>query len=237
LEHHILLHLYAGSESLIEELINLGIMDVDGDFISISFLNEQWTSKETQKQVNIINGKKGGRPKKQNETENKPNGFSFANQNDNRNESHIEYNKSKVEVELKIEEDNSVFEEEKSTMINALVSHFGFEEDKYYPQKRIILQFVGVLYSNNQQAHFIEQFQNYHNYKTLSKEKLHNFSGLIGTPAMRFENSSWNSENCAQQIINFNKANKTVSSFQKTNDVFEQLRQMKKQQRNGNTEV
>jgi len=106
-------------QNLINELFNLEILKADENYLSISFLNEQWSSKETQKMVNAINGKKGGRPKKQNQIEanfnqnktdsvldvvnnyeNKPNGFIFENPNiTNIEKSKEEYSKVKESKE------------------------------------------------------------------------------------------------------------------------------------------
>ena len=237
---------YAGSEPLIEELINLGIMDVDDDFISISFLNEQWTSKETQKQINIINGKKGGRPKKQNETENKPNGFSFANQNDNRNETHIEYNKSKVEVEVNTEdlgfEDFTLLDEDlkekKSELINLICEKYGYVEMRFANKQKLVMAYVStVIKSIEDYDYFIDNVNCYIEYKKLSEEKHHGFDGLYGTQAERFEDGALQKENWRQKLINHQLYQKPKSTFEKTNDVFEQLKDLKRKQRNGNTEV
>jgi hypothetical protein len=65
----------------ISQLIESKIIKVIDSNVSISFLNEQYQSKEVQKITNKINGLKGGRPKKE-ETENKPNGLNFANRNE-----------------------------------------------------------------------------------------------------------------------------------------------------------
>lgn len=65
----------------ITQLIESDIIKVDQENVSISFLNEQFESKEVQKITNRINGLKGGRPKKE-ETEEKPNGLIFANRNE-----------------------------------------------------------------------------------------------------------------------------------------------------------
>lgn len=65
----------------IEQLIESGIVKVTNNNVLISFLNEQYESKEVQKITNRINGLKGGRPRKE-ETEEKPNGLIFANRNE-----------------------------------------------------------------------------------------------------------------------------------------------------------
>lgn len=72
---------FRSHEHIISNLIDLNIIKKIGDNISISFLNEQFSSKEVQKAVNRNNGKLGGRPigKK---TETKPNGLIFDNPNE-----------------------------------------------------------------------------------------------------------------------------------------------------------
>jgi hypothetical protein len=65
----------------IEQLIESGIIKVINNNVLISFLNEQYESKEVQKITNRINGLKGGRPRKE-ETEEKPNWLIFANRNE-----------------------------------------------------------------------------------------------------------------------------------------------------------
>jgi hypothetical protein len=72
---------FRNDNNLIEYLIANKLIKVAGDNVVISFLNEQFESKEVQKISNRINGIKGGRPKKE-ETENKPNGLFFANPNE-----------------------------------------------------------------------------------------------------------------------------------------------------------
>lgn len=54
------------------ELISEGIIDIDADYISIKFLDIQRDNAINLSNINSINGKLGGRPKKQKETEKKP---------------------------------------------------------------------------------------------------------------------------------------------------------------------
>lgn len=91
---------FRSHEHIILNLIDLNIIKKIGDNISISFLNEQFSSKEVQKAVNRNNGKLGGRPigKK---TETKPNRLIFANRNET--ETKPKHNQYKEE---KIREDN-----------------------------------------------------------------------------------------------------------------------------------
>lgn len=56
----------------LDELISEGIIDLQDDFIVIKFLDNQLVEVEKTSKQNAINGAKGGRPKKQTESENKP---------------------------------------------------------------------------------------------------------------------------------------------------------------------
>ncbi len=56
----------------IDELISEGIIDLEGDFITIKFLDNQLVDVEKTSKQNSANGAKGGRPKKPTESENKP---------------------------------------------------------------------------------------------------------------------------------------------------------------------
>jgi hypothetical protein len=56
----------------IDELISEGIIDLEGEFISIKFLDNQLIDVEKTSKQNSANGSKGGRPKKPIESENKP---------------------------------------------------------------------------------------------------------------------------------------------------------------------
>lgn len=56
-----------------EELIKEKIIKVDNrGFISINFLNDKFEKATEKSKINSINGAKGGRPKKQSKSENKP---------------------------------------------------------------------------------------------------------------------------------------------------------------------
>lgn len=336
---------YIGSEHLIEELVELGIMDIDDDFISISFLNEQWTSKETQKQVNIINGKKGGRPKKSDDKTRvyllrcydekeqflkigvttstiasrysssiggnatlpykydvlvdevcetslaisiekaikssfrtydpqiqfrgcvyecfdisniamqvlikeailnrnvlnlNPNGLELKTHSVNfafDKKTHIEYNNSKVELEVNTEEDFA-FTEKKSELINLICDKYGYAEMRFANKQRIVSAYVStIIKSIEDYDYFLDNINCYVLYKQLSEEKQHGFDGLYGTQAERFEDGALQKENWRQKLVNHQLYQKPKSSFEKTNDVFAKLKEIKRQQRNGNTEV
>lgn len=56
-----------------EELLTEGIIDLEEDKIVIKFLDNQYFNATSKSSINSLNGAKGGRPKKQIETEIKPN--------------------------------------------------------------------------------------------------------------------------------------------------------------------
>ena len=67
---------FKGYEDAFQELIDEGIIKVEGEFIKISFLDAQLSERETLSKTNSENGKKGGRPRKNpSESEKKPNAF------------------------------------------------------------------------------------------------------------------------------------------------------------------
>lgn len=63
------------SDQLFKELIDEKIIKINSGKININFLDEQFSKASEKSRVNSMNGSLGGRPKKQIETENKPNGF------------------------------------------------------------------------------------------------------------------------------------------------------------------
>ena len=73
---------YPAQKLMIEELIDEKIILIDNDRVSITFLDVQHEIALEKSATNTANGKKGGRPKKQNKTENKPNGFNSLNRNE-----------------------------------------------------------------------------------------------------------------------------------------------------------
>ncbi|MBP2281954.1 hypothetical protein H4V97_000272 [Flavobacterium sp. CG_23.5] len=63
------------SNHLFEELIKENIIKINSGKITINFLDEQYSKASDKSRVNSMNGSLGGRPKKQTESENKPNGY------------------------------------------------------------------------------------------------------------------------------------------------------------------
>ena len=94
---------------ILDELINEGVIDLEGNNIIIKFLDLQYKNATNKSNINTINGLKGGRPKKK--TESKPN----QNPNHNRNET-----ESKGIREDKIIKDN-IKEEKKREIAPAII--------------------------------------------------------------------------------------------------------------------
>jgi hypothetical protein len=70
------------NEDLFNELISEKIIKIKSNKIKINFLDEQWDRLSEKSKINSKNGALGGRPKKQTETENKPNGFDLLSENE-----------------------------------------------------------------------------------------------------------------------------------------------------------
>lgn len=106
--------------------------------------------------------------------------------------------------------------QKKSDLINALVVHFGFSEMRFANNKRAIFDFVhSQLPLDEDLEHFQKQFKNYHLYKSASKETLHNFTGFLGTQAMQFKNSSWNSENWEEKLSKIKSDPNRLTKFER----------------------
>lgn len=74
LSYDILIKKFKHNKEDIERLISEDLIKFrECDMMSISFLDEQLEERKAKSKVNSVNGSKGGRPKKQKETENKPN--------------------------------------------------------------------------------------------------------------------------------------------------------------------
>lgn len=66
---------FRGLEDEVDYLESLNLIKIKSENVIINFLNEQWKERGNKSKINSINGAKGGRPKKQTESENKPNAF------------------------------------------------------------------------------------------------------------------------------------------------------------------
>lgn len=314
---------YRGSEELINELIELDVFKTEGDYLSINFLNEQWSSKEVQKQINLINGKKGGRPTQCKASEmrvyiircfNASENFyklgvtnasiqrrfssgeggsnampysyeiildqicfyalsyeiekyissifikynplisfggckecfiideqivievkkaisngkitelvNYGLSNEEPKLTNIEKSKEEKIIVEESKENDFAFNSLKSDLVDALVLHYGFTEMRFANSQKQIFQFVNTQMKNEEDvAHFKNQFSNYQEYKKLSKENIHNFTGYLGTPAMQFQNSAWNSENWAEKLNRIKKS--ATSKGQRTADIYNNIK-------------
>lgn len=74
------------NEKLLNELVSEGVILIDNGKIEVKFLKNQFEIYNNKALVNQENGKKGGRPKKPTETQNKPNGFDSVNPNETQDE-------------------------------------------------------------------------------------------------------------------------------------------------------
>lgn len=126
--------------------------------------------------------------------------------------------------DLIFEDDALDLDNEKALIFEAIKLKFGFQEQKFINHWRTINAFIEKLFADGLVEHFKEQFENYFKYKDLAKEKEHNFTGFLGTPAMRFENSGWNAENWGEKIANFKAVPANKSKFEQKIDTYNELK-------------
>lgn len=94
-----------------EELIKEKIIKVDDrGFISINFLNDKFEKATEKSKINSINGAKGGRPKKQSKSENKPNAFNSLSETKGIREDNI------IKEEIK---ENNIIESNKKELLES----------------------------------------------------------------------------------------------------------------------
>jgi hypothetical protein len=112
------------NEELFEELISEKIIKIKSGKIRINFLDEQWEKLSEKSKINSKNGALGGRPKKQIESENKPNGFNPLSENETETKA---LRKEEIRKEEIRKEDNKIkenFKEEEKKSQNEI---FGIE--------------------------------------------------------------------------------------------------------------
>lgn len=107
------------NEDLFEELISEKIIKIKSGKIKINFLDEQWEKLSEKSKINSKNGALGGRPKKQIESEIKPNGFETLLENESET-------KALREEEIR-EEDNKKKEDFKEEEKKSKNEIFGIE--------------------------------------------------------------------------------------------------------------
>lgn len=88
------------NQELFDELISENIIKICSGKIQINFLDEQFKILSERSKINSKNGALGGRPKKQKETEKKPNGFDSLKRNESETKAYRR--------EEKKEEDNNI---------------------------------------------------------------------------------------------------------------------------------
>lgn len=94
------------NKELFDELISENIIKVFSGKIQINFLDEQFKVLSERSKINSKNGALGGRPKKQNETEKKPNGFDSLKRNESETKAYRK--EEKKEEDNKIKEYNNI---------------------------------------------------------------------------------------------------------------------------------
>lgn len=144
------------------------------------------------------------------------------------------------EEEVKDEEEKESFERgagenfndpRKKETANALMLHFGFNEIKNMDKLRWIWQFLNHVEETKGLDYFIQTFQDYNEWKSLSGQDSHNFSGFLGSPAKNFEFAGWDSDNWRFKIDNFKPAGKpdkmksTVEAFAAAENPFRNKQQ------------
>lgn len=97
------------NKELFDELISEKIIKISSGRIKINFLDKQYEKASGKSKINSRNGALGGRPKKRNESENKPNGFNSVIKNESekkpiREDKIIENNNKKKEIKEKYDD-------------------------------------------------------------------------------------------------------------------------------------
>lgn len=131
-----------------------------------------------------------------------------------------------VNVTVNVNDTVNVNEEQKKELVSALMIEFNFSEIRSPDKLRLLWQFANYLESGKGIDYFIQTFQSYKKWKEISGEKSHNFMGLIGTPAMNFENGGWDSDNWQYKIDNYKPQGKTnpVSRLDQAQRLYESTR-------------
>lgn len=112
------------NEDLFEELISEKIIKIKSGKIKINFLDEQWKKLSEKSKINSKNGALGGRPKKQIESELKPNGFETLLENKSETKA---LRKEEIRKEEIRKEDNKIKEDFKEEEKKSKNEIFGSE--------------------------------------------------------------------------------------------------------------
>jgi hypothetical protein len=108
-----------------EELLTEGIIDLNEDKIVIKFLDNQYFNATNKSTINSLNGAKGGRPKKQTESEIKPNQNQIKSESKGIREDKII--KEEI-IENEIIENNIITASPKFSFLGALIE-YGFNRN------------------------------------------------------------------------------------------------------------
>lgn len=84
-----------------------------------------------------------------------------------------------------------------------LISCFGWNEIRDFAKMSEARMFLVYLDDNGSMEWFVEQFNNYFEYKKLSKENSHNLTSFIGTPAKAYQNGGWNAAVWSEKLKNY----------------------------------
>lgn len=95
------------NQDLFDELIKEKIIKIRNGKVRINFLDEQWGKLSEKSKINSKNGALGGRPRKQTETENKPNGYDSLSKNETETKA---LRREEIRKEEKKEDDNKIKE-------------------------------------------------------------------------------------------------------------------------------
>lgn len=111
------------------------------------------------------------------------------------------------------------FKKLKNELCISLVDFFEFNGSHYNKQRMEISAFVKTqVVDESFYNHFLEQFQNYQDYKELTKEQKHHFNTYLGTQNEAFEDGQWNKENWGAKL---EKAKSTTTSkFDRTKQAY-----------------
>lgn len=212
-------------ETLLQELREAGIFSEDEQkcIFSRRMVNDEETRKK-RAQGGILGGNPALKGNKNISTK--------VNLKDN----HIDNLSLEDEDEIKDEEENKDLkggvgenfenESQKKELVYALMIEFNFSEIRSPDKLRLLWQFANHLESGKGIDYFIQTFQSYKKWKEISGEKSHNFMGLIGTPAMNFENGGWDADNWQHKIDNYKPQGKTnpVSRLEQAQRLYESTR-------------
>lgn len=87
-----------------------------------------------------------------------------------------------------------------------LISCFGWNEIRDFSKMSEARTFLIYLDGSGGMEWFVEQFNNYFDYKKISKENSHNLTSFIGTPAKEYQNGGWNAAVWSEKLKQYQHA-------------------------------